>query len=144
MYKHISYCTTDHISCLPISIITPNIVSPYTSYLTISPRSYNPTSRISPNLVSLHTWYLTTPRLTLQSDIYIPIVWHNFSYLPMRCNTRCAYTWHWIAIRYLVNTGYGKIRDVMSYDMCVDMRLSCDTRCGEIPDMMKYDIIGDT
>ena len=43
-----------------------------------------------------------------------------------------------------MNTGYGKIRDVLSYDMCGDMRLSCDTRCGEIPDMMRYDIMGDT
>ena len=42
------------------------------------------------------------------------------------------------------DTRYGKIRDVVSYDMCVDMRLLFDTKCGVIPSMKRYEIRGDT
>ena len=42
------------------------------------------------------------------------------------------------------DTRYGKIRDVVSYDMCVDMRLPFDTKCGVIPSMKRYEIWGDT
>ena len=42
------------------------------------------------------------------------------------------------------DTKCGKIRDVVLYDMCVDMRLLFDTKCGVIPSMKRYEIWGDT
>ena len=44
----------------------------------------------------------------------------------------------------LGDTRYGKIRDVVSYIIILDMRLSFDTRFGVIPGIERYDILGDT